>query len=47
MGLRIDLVLISRSLGPFLREAGIDRHIRKNERPSDHAPVWIALPIPS
>ncbi|MDA8112998.1 MAG: exodeoxyribonuclease III [Nitrospiraceae bacterium] len=43
MGLRIDLVLTSRSLRKSLKDAGIDRLIRKNERPSDHAPVWIDL----
>ena len=43
MGLRIDLILTSRALRSSLREAAIDRHIRKNERPSDHAPVWIEI----
>lgn len=43
MGLRIDLILTSLSLRPSLKGAGIDRQIRKNERPSDHAPVWVDL----
>ncbi len=43
MGLRIDLILTSQTLRPVLKDAGIDRHIRKNERPSDHAPVWVDL----
>lgn len=41
MGLRIDLILASTELLSALSATGIDRDIRKNERPSDHAPVWI------
>ena len=39
LGLRIDLVLASRSLAAGLRSCGIDREFRKGPKPSDHAPV--------
>ena len=39
-GLRIDGVLISASLEPYLKEVGIDYDIRGMEKPSDHAPIW-------
>jgi exodeoxyribonuclease-3 len=44
-GLRIDHVLISRSLVAYARSAGIRRELRGWERPSDHAPVWVELAI--
>lgn len=40
MGLRIDLVLASRALAKRCTAAGIDVGPRRQERPSDHAPVW-------
>ena len=40
LGLRIDLVLASGALARSCRAAGIDVAPRRNERPSDHAPVW-------
>ena len=43
MGLRIDLILLASSLESSLKSAGIDREVRKNERPSDHAPVFVDL----
>lgn len=39
-GLRIDMILTSRSLSERLRECGIDYEIRSSEKPSDHCPVW-------
>ncbi|WP_159564501.1 exodeoxyribonuclease III [Budvicia diplopodorum] len=39
-GLRIDLVLASRSLAPHCIATGIDYNIRAMEKPSDHAPIW-------
>lgn len=42
-GLRIDLILTSRSLQPHLKAVGIDREIRAMEKPSDHCPVWVEL----
>lgn len=38
-GLRIDMILVSDALKQPLRACGIDRAMRKNESPSDHAPV--------
>ena len=42
-GLRIDHLLLSRSLAPRLRAAGVDRHVRGWNKTSDHAPVWVEL----
>jgi len=42
-GLRIDHLLLSPDLAPRLKAAGVDRHVRAREKPSDHAPVWIEL----
>lgn len=38
-GLRIDHILLSDPLASRCAAAGIDREMRKRERPSDHAPV--------
>jgi exodeoxyribonuclease-3 len=38
-GLRIDHILLSVVLAERCRAAGVDREMRKRERPSDHAPV--------
>jgi len=38
-GLRIDHILLSAPLAGRCLAAGIDREMRKRERPSDHAPV--------
>ncbi len=42
-GLRLDHLLLSPSLKPRLKEAGVDRMERGREGASDHAPVWIKL----
>lgn len=42
-GLRIDLVLVTRSLAARVREVEIDLEERRGERPSDHAPVVVRL----
>ena len=39
MGLRIDHILLSNALAGGCRSSRIDFAMRKNERPSDHAPV--------
>ncbi len=39
-GLRIDLILASKSLAERCVETGIDLEIRAMEKPSDHSPVW-------
>ena len=43
LGLRIDHILLSRTLAEKCIAAGVDRAPRKRERPSDHAPVWATL----
>ncbi len=42
-GLRIDHLLLSDSLAPRLRDAGVDRWVRDEPRASDHAPTWVKL----
>jgi len=42
-GLRIDHILVSEALKPLVRSCVIDKLPRKNERPSDHAPVVVDL----
>jgi exodeoxyribonuclease-3 len=42
-GLRIDHILLSDPLAARCIAAGIDREMRKRERPSDHAPVSATL----
>lgn len=40
-GLRIDLILATRSLMARCQGVGIDYDIRAMEKPSDHCPVWV------
>ncbi len=42
-GLRIDHILVSDALKPKVESCSIDKLPRKNERPSDHAPVTVAF----
>jgi exodeoxyribonuclease-3 len=42
-GLRIDHILVSDALRPAVTACTIDKLPRKNERPSDHAPVVVTL----
>ena len=42
-GLRIDHVLVSHALKPKVAACTIDKLPRKNDRPSDHAPVTVTL----
>ncbi|MFM2066854.1 MAG: hypothetical protein RLZZ584_1763, partial [Pseudomonadota bacterium] len=42
-GLRIDHILVSDALRPHVRACTIDKAMRRNERPSDHAPVIVEL----
>jgi exodeoxyribonuclease-3 len=44
-GLRIDHLLLSPSLAPALKAAGVDRDVRGWDKPSDHAPTWIELDL--
>jgi exodeoxyribonuclease III len=45
-GLRIDHILVSEALRPSVTACVIDKLPRKNERPSDHAPVMATLSEP-
>lgn len=42
-GLRLDHLLLSPSLAPRLRAAGVDRAVRGWDKASDHAPAWITI----
>ena len=42
-GLRIDHILVSDALKPEVKSCSIDGLPRKNERPSDHAPVVVEI----
>lgn len=42
-GLRIDHILVSDALKPKISSCVIDKVPRKNERPSDHTPVVVAI----
>lgn len=44
-GLRIDHVLLNNTLANYCVSSQIDKNPRKSERPSDHAPVWVALDL--
>ncbi|HEX4411632.1 MAG TPA: exodeoxyribonuclease III [Xanthobacteraceae bacterium] len=44
-GIRIDHLLLSPIAADALSGAGIDRHVRTWEKPSDHVPVWVDLDI--
>jgi exodeoxyribonuclease III len=44
-GLRIDHILVSHALKPLVQSCEIDKAPRKNERPSDHAPVVVTLGV--
>ena len=44
-GIRIDHILLSPQAADRLSSAGIDKHVRAWERPSDHVPVFIDLAI--
>jgi exodeoxyribonuclease III len=42
-GLRIDHILVSASLRGSVSACTIDKAPRRNERPSDHAPVVVTI----
>jgi exodeoxyribonuclease III len=44
-GIRIDHMLLSPQAADRLTGAGIDKHVRSWEKPSDHVPVYIDLAI--
>jgi len=44
-GIRIDHLLLSPQAADRLTDAGIDRHVRAWDKPSDHIPVYVDLDI--
>lgn len=44
-GLRIDLILASRSLAARCQDSGIDYDIRAMDKPSDHCPIWSSFAL--
>ena len=46
-GIRIDHFLLSSQAGIMLKECEIDKGPRAEERPSDHAPIFIELAAPN
>ena len=44
-GIRIDHALLSPSLAPKLKAAGVDRTPRGWEKTSDHAPMWVEIEV--
>jgi len=46
-GIRIDHLLLSPQATDSLVDAGIDRHVRGWDKPSDHAPAYVDLSIES
>lgn len=45
-GLRIDHLLLNPVLAKNLKDAGVDRWVRLQPKPSDHAPTWIQVGAP-
>lgn len=45
LGIRIDHLLLSPQAADTLIAAGIDKHVRSWNKPSDHVPVWADLAI--
>jgi exodeoxyribonuclease III len=44
-GIRIDHLLLSPQAADRLVAAGVDKHVRGWEKPSDHVPVWADLEL--
>lgn len=42
-GIRIDHLMLSPEAADMLTQAGIDKHVRQWEKPSDHVPAWVRL----
>lgn len=42
-GLRIDHILLNAPAAARFKDAGVDRAVRGQPSPSDHAPVWVTL----
>jgi exodeoxyribonuclease-3 len=44
-GIRIDHLMLSPQATDGLKTAGIDKHVRAWEKPSDHVPVWCEISV--
>ena len=44
-GIRIDHLLMSPQAADRLVDAGVDKHVRGWEKPSDHVPMWVELAL--
>ena len=44
-GIRIDHLMLSPEASDRLTAAGVDKHVRAWEKPSDHVPVWARLAV--
>jgi exodeoxyribonuclease III len=44
-GIRIDHLLLSPQAADHLVGAGVDKHVRGWEKPSDHVPTWVDLKL--
>lgn len=44
-GLRIDHLLLNRTLAPCLLASGVDAWVRGEAKASDHAPAWVTLDL--
>ncbi len=42
-GLRLDHLLLSQTLAPRLKRAGVDKAVRGKPGASDHAPTWVVI----
>jgi exodeoxyribonuclease III len=42
-GIRIDHLLLSPQAADLMVAAGVDKHLRALEKPSDHTPAWVEL----
>lgn len=42
-GLRIDVIMSSNGLTPYLTDSDVDYDLRALEKPSDHAPIWTSF----
>ncbi len=42
-GIRIDHFLLSPQVADMLKDCQIDKHVRGEEKPSDHVPIWIDI----
>lgn len=42
-GIRIDHFLLNSQCADILEDCQIDKHVRGEEKPSDHVPIWVKL----